>query len=362
MRVDLARDPITGLRRQVSRTVYGSPRQADRALAMLVAEVGGLDLAAGQRGGTMDDLFARWIEHLESRGRAASTVYGYQMKWAMIQPHLGALPVAAVSPQRIDAAYTRLLADGVAAGTVAYIHATIRSMMGQARRWRMIEANPVPDAEAPQMHERPPVAPSTDVVRDLIATARATNPWLATYIRVSAALGTRRGETLALRWCDIGDDAIEVSWAVIRVPGQPMVRKATKTHASGEIPVDAGTLIRLAELRTMAEARAAEVGIKLPDDAYIFTEDPIGALPWLPDRASKLFERLRAQVPGATGITIKSLRAYTATVLVDGGADLRTAQTRLRHRHGSTTQRHYVARRREAEVRAADAMGDALGD
>lgn len=361
LRVDLARDPITGKRRQVSRTVTGTERDADKTLAFLVAEVGGLDLAPGQRGGTMSDLAERWFNHLESRGRAASTIYGYRKKWAMIEPLLGAVPVAVVSPQRIDAAYSTLLADGVGVGTVAYIHATLRSMMSQARKWRMIDENPVSDAEPPQVPQREPAAPSTEVVRALIAVARKTNPWLAAYIRVSAALGTRRGETLAIRWCDVGVDAIDVSAAMIRVPGQLLVRKGTKTHAAGEIPVDAGTLAVLNKLRMLAAQRAAEVGVELPDDAYVFTDDPAGIRPWLPDRVSKLFERLRAGVPGGEQVTLKSLRAYTATVLVDGGADLRTAQARLRHRHGSTTQRHYVARRREAEVRAADSLGDALG-
>lgn len=63
-------------------------------------------------------------------------------------------------------------------------------------------------------------------------------------------------------------------------------------------------------------------------------------------------ERLRAGVPGAERVTLKSLRAFVASELEADGADLTTAQAVLRHRSSTTTARHYKAAR-EARVRQA---------
>lgn len=359
IRVELAPDPVTGQRRWKSRTIVANQKQAARELARMLVEVGGLDLAEST-GGTMSHLFGTWIKHLRARGRAESTLYGYQKKWATIAPYLGALPVVAVTPQRIDAAYDQLIAAGHGTGNIAHIHRTVRAMLGQAEAWQMIERNPAAFATPPDHHTPEPTAPEPDVVRALIDAARDESLAMACYLRLSATLGTRRGETLAIRWCDIGVDAIEVSAAMIDVPGQPMQRKATKTHATGAIPVGQATLAMLAELRAEVEERAEMFGVVLPADAYVFSDEPDGRRPWLPDHASKVMARVRARVPGGEQVSLKHLRAYVATRLVDADVDVRSAQARLRHRSSQTTQRHYTARRSAAEARAAQVLDDSL--
>ena len=132
-------------------------------------------------------------------------------------------------------------------------------MFTQARKWRMIDHNPVTDASAPSHHAaaRPLVEPAT--VRALIDAAALDDPWLAAFIRVSAVLGTRRGETLALRWCDVGEDAVTVNESVVAVPdGRGLERKSTKTHAAGPITCDSATLEILDRLRALSEQRATQ--------------------------------------------------------------------------------------------------------
>lgn len=136
--------------------------------------------------------------------------------------------------------------------------------------------------------------------------------------------------------------------------------KPTKTHAAGPIPADDTTLEMLQRLRARAERRAERVGIKFNPEGYIFTDDPSGAVPWIPNRVTHQVQRLRSRVPGAEEVTVKSLRAFVATTLVDLDVDVRSAQSRLRHSQASTTLAFYSARRNAPEVAAARAIGTVL--
>jgi hypothetical protein len=63
VRFEAGRDPLTGVRRQLSRNVHGSKRTAQQALNALVAEA-----EAGRSGGTsgtFEQLSTKWLTHVE---------------------------------------------------------------------------------------------------------------------------------------------------------------------------------------------------------------------------------------------------------------------------------------------------------
>ena len=86
--VEAGRDPGDRPRRQVSRTFHGNLRDAKKARAELLVEVG-----KGRHTGTratVDDLFDEWIVELRRKGRSPNTVYGYQRVYDRnIRPTLG---------------------------------------------------------------------------------------------------------------------------------------------------------------------------------------------------------------------------------------------------------------------------------
>lgn len=74
--VEAGRDPVTGRKRQVSRTFRGSMRDAKVARAELLVEA-----SKGRHTGTkatLDDLFEDWIVELDRKGRSPNTIDGYQ--------------------------------------------------------------------------------------------------------------------------------------------------------------------------------------------------------------------------------------------------------------------------------------------
>src|SRR5260370_23449724 len=80
-------------------------------------------------------------------------------------------------------------------------------------------------------------------------------------------------------------------------------------------------------------AAIRELGAEVPDDAYVFSSDPAGAVPWNPDTMTHRYRRYADRV----GIrsSLKELRHYSATQLLHARLDLNTVSGRLGHAEGS---------------------------
>ncbi len=125
--VEAGRDPLTGKRRQVSRTFRGNLRDAKKARAALLVDVG-KGRHTGARA-TLDDLFAEWIIELRRKGRSPNTVRGYELVCERnIKPTLGAMPVTKVTPKTLTDLYGAHQARGLAARSVYQVHACLSSM------------------------------------------------------------------------------------------------------------------------------------------------------------------------------------------------------------------------------------------
>ena len=58
------------------------------------------------------------------------------------------------------------------------------------------------------------------------------------------------------------------------------VRKDTKTHQDRHLAIDPVTCAMISEHLDTIRAELAGVGLELPDDAYVFSNDPMSARPW----------------------------------------------------------------------------------
>jgi len=89
----------------------------------------------------------------------------------------------------------------------------------------------------------------------------------------------------------------------------------------------------------------------VPDDAFAFSPDPSGRMPWNPDTMTHRYRRYARRVGIAS--SLKELRHYSATQLLAAGTDLNTVAGRLGHAEGSTTLKFYAQFTRPADQRAA---------
>ena len=95
---------------------------------------------------------------------------------------------------------------------------------------------------------------------------------------------------------DLDNGLLHVAHNYVVLGGQ-RVRKDTKTHQDRYLAIDPVTCALLGERLSAIRAELAAIGLELPEDAYVFSNDPIGAVPWNPDWATHRSANLQ-QRPG----------------------------------------------------------------
>jgi integrase len=222
--VQLPRDASTPRGKQLSRTVRGTKREAQRALAALVTEVSTGKISSSTM--TFADLLERWLDHV-SEQLSPTTVREYRrLVKKLISPDLGKLTLRRVSTQRLDTYYATLARErGLSPASVRHVHAVMRGALGQAVRWGWIPTNPAATASPPRLRRREISPPAIADARALLAAADNHDPDFGALIRVLAATGARRGEVCGLRWSDLDRHAgtLSIRRSVASVAGGSVV-------------------------------------------------------------------------------------------------------------------------------------------
>jgi integrase len=358
------RDPVTGRKRQVSRTVRGTKREAQAQRAQLLVEVGeGRHLATEASFG---DLVDRWYENASPDWSPKTAAETRRMIERVVKPRLGRVRLQKLRTAELDRLYSSIRASGghnggpLAPATVRRVHEIVRRALQQAVRWGWLSMNPAIHASPPRIPKQDIAPPAPEDVATLIAVANAEDPDLAVFLQLAAATGARRGEVCALRWTDIdfATGTLLIARAMV-LGADGMVEGSTKTHAERRIALDGDTLEVLAEYRRKCTRRAHECGAGLSDDARIFSSDPDGKTPWRPDVVTNRFTKLRRRA-GLDSVRLHDLRHYVATRLIAAGVPVRTVSGRLGHANAATTLNVYSAFLQASDHDAAELLGQML--
>jgi integrase len=360
LRVFIGRDPVTGNPRQVTRTFRGTKKQADTALAQFVTGVtnGSVPLTGSA---TLADFLDQWLDHIRPY-RSPTTIKGYRHKIERIDERLGSVRLDKLTAQHLDRAYRAWLDEGLHPSSVHHLHRVLSAALRQAVKWGLLASAPTARASPPPRRHTPAEIPSPDVVQRLISAAEERGqPVLAAIIAVAATTGLRRGELAALRWTDIDLDAgrLHVRQSLKNDIDGGWVVGPTKTHQIRRIALDQFTLSVLGTHWSRVEQWASHAGVDVADDGYAFTLDPSGREPSKPDSLSHSFAAL-CRAAGVRGVSLHTLRHFSASMLIASGRDVRTIAGRLGHSDATTTLRVYAHMVEGRDQDAADYLGGLL--
>jgi integrase len=168
----------------------------------------------------------------------------------------------------------------MAPATVRQVHAILRRALDQAARWGWIPANPAALASPPRLGSTEIRPPTPEEVSRLLETAYEADPDFAVLLWLAATTAARRGELCALRWVHVDLEAAEllILRNLFQAAGR-LVEKDTKTHAARRLALSVDSVALLDEHRRRCAGRVDACGVRLSEDAYVFSFDPAGRQP-----------------------------------------------------------------------------------
>lgn len=189
-----------------------------------------------------------------------------------IKPNIGKMRMRDVTPTTLQELYRKLGdkgarqrgGDGALSGpSIWMVHNVMRALFSFAVDVQGdFPTNPAASKAAkPNVPRTGSAKRAVDVVEveQLVKLACEDVPQIAVPVMLSAWLGTRRSETLALQWRDVDLEAAEVTIrrSVTQTPADGVVvRETTKTDRARTVPIDANTAAALKTARTkQLEAR-----------------------------------------------------------------------------------------------------------
>ena len=225
--------------RRTRRSLLGRSRAEvrDKLQAAMRAESAGLP-SIGERL-TVGAFLDLWLREAARPKVRPKTYMSYaSIVRVHLQPGLGRLQLARLTPQQVQAFLNVKAGTGLAPRTVAYIRAVLRQALGQAERWGMVSRNVARLVEPPRVPRREVRPFSPDQARQFVDAIHGDR--LEALYLVALGTGLRQGEILGLAWTDIDlvAETLTVRNALQRVNGklELVEPKSTTSHRVVALP------------------------------------------------------------------------------------------------------------------------------
>lgn len=341
-----------GKQRKVTRATR---TEVNLAAAQVLMQMGGG--ATDGQGMTVDDLVVAWLA--DSTHHSATYRSDVLSVIGRLPLAFGVREVTAVTAPMIAALYVELANPTGTAMTphrLRRMHEILGTAWEFACRQGWATFNPVRASRKPILPEREIEVPDVTTVHRLLAATAGTQ--LGLYLAVAAEIGSRRGETVALRWADIHGATIRVERALAYTVATGVVQTEGKTKRKGHrsVTISPALVALLAAERAEQAERSMAAGLGNP--VWVFSHDA-GLTPWRPDYATKQFIKLRESL-GITGVRLHDLRHFNVSEQLAAGVPVTTVARRVGHSVTSTTMGVYAHYNQAADESAAAVMGSLL--
>ena len=310
-------------RKQLSATVHGTKREAERVLREKLAEV--------ESGFSGDNLMVqafleRWLADYCQQHLKPSTFTSYEgMIKNHVLPSLGNTRLDKLQPIQLQQLYTVKL-ETLSPRSVQYIHVILRSAFNRAIKWGVLVHNPTDRVDAPSAKKRKATIWTAEQAFQFLSHIREHRMYAA--YRLAITTGMRRGEILGLRWEDVGEDALRVRQSLVEVSGE-LIFSTPKTPSSiRTISLSEEDLASLRRQKVYQAEDKLSMGRHYQDSNLVFTTSP--GTPFRPRNFTRQFKEIVRQTD-LPEIRLHDLRHTHATMLLEAGEHPKVVQERLGH-------------------------------
>ncbi|SDR75765.1 Site-specific recombinase XerD [Nocardioides scoriae] len=348
----------------VTRLVEASGRTSTQASQTLRAKLQNRS-QAGRRGeltsmSRFSDAAALWVQRIDSlvsdgsRSPSTAEIYRRQLRLHVL-PAMGELRLGEITTPLVDRVISSIKST-VSPATAKTARSVISGVMGQAVRHGAALANPVREVERIESTARRSpraleAAERVELLTWLAQDEKARRHDLPELVFFMLATGVRIGEALATVWSEVDFAAgtVHVSSTLVRVRGEGLLRKSTKTSSGDRLLDLPASALAVLQRRFMSGARLDQP--LFPDVVGGFRD---------PSNVRRELREARESA-GMPWVTSHTFRKTAATILDEAALSARLIADQLGHSRISMTQDVYLARRSVGSP-AALALDDRLRD
>jgi integrase len=297
----------------------------------------GLLLSGPQQ--TVEQFLAPWLEGRKGAIRIRTYERYEELVRLHILPVLGHHPLQKLTPQHIQAFYTKKLNEGLSPTTVNVLHALLHKALDDAVRLGTVARNPSDAASAPARAHYEIQPFSMEQAQQFLAAAQRHS--MEALFVLAITTGMRRGEILALKWQDIQFEhsMLQVRRIFTRQPGSRYIEAQPKTEKSRRSILLAAIVIALLKQHRTRQLEARlKAGSEWQERDLVFCTS-LGT-PLNPNKVVDRFKTLLKK-GGLPAIRFHDLRHSAATILLSMEVHPKVVQELLGHNQISMTMDIY---------------------
>lgn len=351
IQVYLGEDPVTKKKKYRARTVEGTKREAQLALAKLIQSVkSGMEFDAARL--TMADYLDRWLATSAKNLRPKSRERYEELIRLHIVPIIGNVKLEKLRPLHLERVYEEVLSKGRSAQTALHVHRLLFNALRRAVAWQLLERNVAEAVTAPRPEKRD-IAPLTkrDAIR-LLEAVRDSDLEVPTVLALGT--GMRLGEVLGLRWQDVD---LETGHArIVQTMQQTKEGPKTappKTQRSRRIVLLPSFVVQSLKRHRAAQAeRRLACGAQWKDRNLVI--DRGDGSPMMTRVISRRFSEVARKA--GLELTFHGLRHGHASMMLAAGVNLKVVSERLGHSTIGITADLYTHVAEEVHRKAADSL------
>lgn len=170
-----------------------------------------------------------WIEEIHKPTIRISTYVKYCKLLKHIIPELGNIKLQKLTPQQVQAFYSKKLKQGLAPKMVNNMHGVLHKALDNAVKWNIVSRNVCDAVSPPRIPRKEQQILNKQQALNLMQHVKEHR--LEANLMIALTTGIRRGEMLALRWSDIDFEkgSVQIQRTVDYIPHYGYVETEPKT-------------------------------------------------------------------------------------------------------------------------------------